>query len=63
MGNGPKTGRGAGLCSGSGVPGFKSSESPLGMNRANGRGLGRGLGRDLANGLGRRISGLKKGNS
>ncbi len=49
-GRGPMTGRGAGYCSGSSVPGFMNKaprwEQGLGMGRGNrGIGMGRGMGR------------------
>ena len=44
MGQGPMTGRGAGLCAGEETPGFDSSQRQMGMGRGRGRG-GRGGGR------------------
>lgn len=41
-GEGPRTGRGLGLCSGSDKPGYLSSEAPMGMGRGGGRGAGAG---------------------
>ncbi len=41
-GQGPKTGRGLGFCSGSDSPGYESNEAPQAMRRGNGRANGRG---------------------
>ncbi|MBS3736268.1 MAG: DUF5320 domain-containing protein [Candidatus Bipolaricaulota bacterium] len=49
-GEGPRTGRGLGYCSGFGTPGYTK-----GMPRGGGRGFGRGFGRGL--GPGRRFAG------
>ncbi|MEA3429973.1 MAG: DUF5320 domain-containing protein [Nanoarchaeota archaeon] len=54
QGEGPKTGRGLGLCSGSNEPGWKSTEPKLGRNQnSSGRGQGRGFGRGQGRGFGR----------
>lgn len=50
-GAGPRTGRGAGYCSGYGVPGFMDA----GPGTGSGRGFGRGYGRGLGMGRGRRF--------
>jgi hypothetical protein len=46
MGAGPMTGRGAGICTGAGAPGF------AGGGRGRGMGLGCGAGRSLGRGFG-----------
>jgi len=43
-GQGPMTGRGMGLCSGSNTPGYMNSGFGRGMGRGYGRGFGRGFG-------------------
>jgi hypothetical protein len=50
-GMGPMTGRGAGYCAGSGIPGFANwtfGRGWFGFNRGFGRGMGRGRGRGIA---------------
>jgi len=44
-GQGPMTGRGAGYCSGSAMPGYSNAYRGRGMGRAWGRGGGLGMGR------------------
>lgn len=44
-GEGPKTGRGLGYCSGNDHPGFEHADEPRGIRYGSGRGLGRGMGR------------------
>ena len=62
-GQGPMTGRGAGICSGSGVPGFMNRcfGFARGMARRMGRGWGRGGGRGMGNGRGRGFGPPAKG--
>lgn len=53
MGAGPMTGRGAGICAGTGMPGYTSH----GFGRGFGRGMGgRGFGRGWGRGMGARSS-------
>jgi len=51
-GNGPKTGRGLGLCAGSDSPGWKSTEPRQGNGNRCRRGFGCGFGRGLRSGRG-----------
>lgn len=44
-GMGPMTGRGAGFCAGTNIPGFANARPRLGFGRGFGRGWGRGSGR------------------
>lgn len=52
---GPMTGRGAGFCAGSDMPGFMSAGPGRGFSRGRGfgRGMGRGFGRGWGMGFGR----------
>ena len=62
-GQGPKTGRGAGYCTGNETPGYADPTSRMGMGRGQGmrggRGMGRGAGRGAGQGRGR---GFGRGN-
>jgi hypothetical protein len=49
---GPMTGRGAGYCSGSTVPGYANPYGGLGRGYGFGAGFGRGLGRGFGRGFG-----------
>ena len=56
LGQGPRTGRGKGFCSGSSEPGYANDEGRRGAGRIsaeNGRGAGRGKGRRKGSGPGR----------
>ena len=54
MGAGPMTGRGAGICAGTGTPSYTSH----GFGRGFGRGMGgRGVGRGWGRGMGARFNG------
>lgn len=52
MGMGPRTGRAAGYCAGSGVPGYANPATPGGAIRG-GQGVGGGQGMRLGRGMGR----------
>jgi len=55
MGMGPRTGRGAGYCSGSGMPGYANpgyGRAGLGFRRGGGRGMGRRFFRHFGYGAG-----------
>ncbi len=52
MGMGPMTGRGAGYCSGAGVPGYMNPSAGGGAGWGRGRGFGRGMGRGWGRGGG-----------
>lgn len=52
MGQGPKTGRAMGYCSGSDSPGYMTG-APAGAGRGTGRGSGRGMSRDAGRGASR----------
>ena len=54
QGLGPMTGRGAGYCAGSPVPGYMNSAGGPGFGYGYGRGRGRGRGRGWGRGFGRR---------
>lgn len=65
MGQGPKTGRAMGYCSGSDAPGYTTGV-PAGAGRGAGRGAGVGMGRGAGRGAGRgfrcrRIPGFGRG--
>ena len=56
LGQGPRTGRGKGFCSGSSAPGYANDEDRRGMGRGpagKGKGSGAGRGRQKGGGLGR----------
>ncbi|WP_201328163.1 DUF5320 domain-containing protein [Thermotomaculum hydrothermale] len=61
LGQGPKTGRGLGYCSGNDRPGADTDAPRRGMGRGTGfgRGGGRGMGRGMGRGFGR---GMGRGN-
>lgn len=52
IGEGPKTGRGLGFCTGSNQPGWKSTEPRAGRGNRCGRGFGQGFGRGQRRGFG-----------
>ena len=51
LGQGPRTGRASGFCSGYNTPGYTTSPGG-GMGRGFGRGMGRGFGRGMGRGRG-----------
>ncbi|MGM0375325.1 MAG: DUF5320 domain-containing protein [Bacteroidota bacterium] len=56
LGQGPRTGRGKGFCSGNSAPGYANEENRRGAGRiqgGNGNAPGRGKGRRNGGGLGR----------
>jgi hypothetical protein len=53
MGQGPRTGRAFGYCSGYDSPGYMRPGPGLGFGRGFGRGYGRGFGRGFGRGYGR----------
>jgi len=53
MGQGPRTGRALGYCSGYDSPGYMRPGPGLGFGRGYGRGYGRGFGRGFGRGYGR----------